>query len=249
MAIKNASTPSDEAPVLPTSKPENSAEEFLEKHGKKTVALVILFVIAVGISFFMQAKQKILLKESGEKFASAQTTEELKSVITDYPNSTAAGNAQLLLADRQLTNGEIEEAKISLTKFVREQEDHPIYFNGLFALGTVHEKMGDLDTAKEIYQKIIAAGEEASTAAAAALRVADILHGQDDLEEALKAYDKIGPKFPGNVFMEENGVIDSRKADVNQSIVLRDNPPPAPEPPAEPAPPADPAPAEKPCSC
>ena len=252
MAIKNASKPSDEAPVLPTSKPENSAEEFLEKHGKKTILLVILIIIGVAVSFFNQAKQETYLKESGEKFASAQTTDELNAVIDDYPGSAAAGNAMLLLADRNLTKGEVEEAKINLTKFVREQKDTPLYFNGLFALGTVEERLGKPDEAKKIYQEIIAAGEQATTAAVAALRVADIIHEQGDLEGALNAYDAIAIKFPGNVFIEENGVIDNRKADINQSIILRDNPPPAPEPPAEPAPPAEktdpaapPTPAEK----
>ena len=155
MAIKNASTPSDEAPVLPPSKPENSVEEFMEKHGKKTALLVILLVIAAGVGFFMKAQQKTYLMESGESFAAAQTTEELKAVIREYPKSAAAGNAQLLLADRQLTNGETEEAKISLTQFVKEQKDTPVYFNGLFALGTVHEKLGNLGEAKKIYQEII----------------------------------------------------------------------------------------------
>jgi predicted negative regulator of RcsB-dependent stress response len=239
MAIKNASKPSDEAPVLPTSKPENSAEEFLEKHGKKTILLVILIIIGVAVSFFNQAKQETYLKESGEKFASAQTTDELNAVIDHYPGSAAAGNAMLLLADRNLTKGEVEEAKINLTKFVREQKDTPLYFNGLFALGTVEERLGKPDEAKKIYQEIIAAGEQATTAAVAALRVADIIHEQGDLEGALKAYDAIAIKFPGNVFIEENGVIDNRKADINQSIILRDNPPPAPEPPAEPAAPAE----------
>ena len=211
----------------------------MEKHGKKTALLVILLVIAAGVGFFMKAQQKTYLMESGESFAAAQTTEELKAVIREYPKSAAAGNAQLLLADRQLTNGETEEAKISLTQFVKEQKDTPVYFNGLFALGTVHEKLGNLGEAKKIYQEIIDTGEKANTAAAAALRVADIIHGQGDLEGALKAYDTIAKKFPGNVFIEENGVIDSRKANVNQSIVLRDNPPPAPEPPAEPVTPAE----------
>ncbi|MCP4849489.1 MAG: tetratricopeptide repeat protein [Verrucomicrobiaceae bacterium] len=246
MATKKASTPSDEAPVLPPPQPENSVEEFLEKHGKKTGLLVILLVIAAAVGFFMKAQQKTYLKESGESFASAQTTEELRAVINEYPKSVAAGNAQLLLADRQLTNGQIEEAKISLTQFVKDQKDTPLYFNGLFALGTVHEKLGDLDAAKKTYQEIINAGDKASTAAAAALRMADIIHGKGDLEDALKAYDTVAQKFPGNVFMEENGVIDSRKADANQSITLRDNPPPAPEPKPKPEPPAKPAaPAEK----
>ncbi|MCH2060455.1 MAG: tetratricopeptide repeat protein [Verrucomicrobiales bacterium] len=247
MATENESPQNDEAPALPQVKPGSSTEDFLEKHGKKTILLVILAVIGIGISFFMKAKNQTYLKESGEKFTSAQTSDDLESVIKDYPGSLAAGNAMLILADRKLSTNNVDEAKGYLTSFVKEQKEAPLYYNGLFALGTVEERLGNGDAAKKIYGEIVAAKDQASTAAAAALRLADMTYEEGDLEGALNAYQAIAKDFPGNVFLQENGVIDSRRTDVNQSIVLRDNPPPTPEPPAEtPTPEAPAPPTEKP---
>ncbi|MFP6874520.1 MAG: tetratricopeptide repeat protein [Verrucomicrobiales bacterium] len=244
MARKNASQNPDLAPVLPDSKPETSVEEFLEKHGKKTILLVSLIIAAIGISFFLNAKTKARLRESGEKFVSAQETGELEAVVEDYPGSPAAGNALLFLADRQLTNGKPEEAKITLTKFVKEHNSDPVYYNGVFALATVNEKLGKHDAARKRYQEIIDAGEKASTGAAAALRLADLMQENGDLEGALAAYKNIAPDYPGSVFIEENGIVDARIASINQTIALRDNPAPAPEPaPAVPDAPKEPAPA------
>ena len=180
MSIKNASQNPDQTPVLPGSKPETSVEEFLEKHGKKTILLVILIIAAIGISFFRKANTKQYLTESGEKLVAAQTTEELEAVVKDYPDSPAAGNALLLLADRQLTKGNPEEAKNTLSKFVEEHNTSPVYYNGVFALGTVYEKLGKPKEAKKKYQEIIVAGEKASTAAAAALRLADLIQDEGD---------------------------------------------------------------------
>ena len=42
MATENESPQNDEAPALPQVKPGSSTEDFLEKHGKKTILLVIL---------------------------------------------------------------------------------------------------------------------------------------------------------------------------------------------------------------
>ena len=185
MAIKNASQNPDQTPVLPDSKPENSVEEFLEKHGKKTILLVILIIAAIGISFFLKANSKQYLKESGEKFVAAETTEELEAVVEDYPDSPAAGNALLLLADRQRTKGNWEEAKNILVKFVKEHSTTPVYYNGVFALGTIYEKLGKPKEAEKKYEEIISAGEKANTGAAAALRLADLIQDQGDLEGAL----------------------------------------------------------------
>ena len=247
MATKNASPKNDEAPVLPKVKTENSIEDFLEKHGKKTMILILLAVIGVGVGFFMKARNQAYLKESGEKFTSAQTTAELEAVINDYPGSAASGNAMLILADRKLSTNNIADAQSYLKSFVEEQKDNPLYYNGLFALGTVEERLGNKDAATKIYRDIVAAKDKASTAAAAALRLADITYENGDLDAALSAYQALAKDFPGNVFIQENGVIDSRQTDVKESIVLRDNPPPAPEPPAEkPAPEAPASPTEKP---
>jgi predicted negative regulator of RcsB-dependent stress response len=244
MSIKNASQNPDQTPVLPGSKPETSAEEFLEKHGKKIILLAILIIAAIGISFFRKANTKKYLQESGEKLVAAQTTEELEAVVTDYPDSPAAGNALLLLADRQLTNGNPGKAKDTLSKFVKAHSTSPVYYNGVFALGTVYEKLGQPNEATKQYQEIIGAGEKASTGAAAALRLADLIQDKGDLEGALAAYNEIAKNYPGSVFIEENGIVEERIASVDQAIILRDNPPPAPEPAAvAPTPPKEPAPA------
>lgn len=248
MAHQHDTTPaSDEMPQLAQSAPSDGLEKFLDKNGLKIGFLLILIVIAIGIAFYMKAKNSESRREAGEAFTTAASieknkpkTDALEIVAEQYSGTVAGGNALLALADLKLEAKLDKEAHTLLQRFVDEQKTSPFYYNGVFALATTAEKLDDLAAAKEGYQQVMAAGEPAITGAAAAMRLGDLLQKEGNLEKAREIYEQLPRDYPGSPFVFET---EQRIKRVDQNLILRDHPAPAPEP-ATPTP--APAPTPKP---
>lgn len=221
----------DQAPKLVGELPTNNFEEFLESHGKKTAAIIIASVLAVGLYYFFKSKAESSRVKEAEAFVSATTVDDLKAVAEKYAGKVAGGNALLILADRQLDLDKPAEAKATLEKFVAGHSDDPLYHNGVFALACVEEELGNLDAALSQFQKVADAG--AAPSAAAALRAGDVLLQQGEFEKAKTVYEGLAPKFPSSPFI---AAAEERVALAERKIILRDNPPPPPEPEPEPEP-------------
>jgi predicted negative regulator of RcsB-dependent stress response len=148
-------SPSDQAPSTdPTQVPvakiehDNSAlEEFVEQHKSKLIlgslAALVIIIGYLALSY---------MKESGASKAAAALTgaesvEDLRKVVTDFPNSVVAGSAELLIADKLQEEGKADESYTALEAFVNSRKEHPLYYKGLSDLGLKEHMKGKLDDA------------------------------------------------------------------------------------------------------
>ncbi len=236
MATKEST---DGPPVQQTVHHDHTGfEELFEKHGKKIIIGVCVLLIAVSAIFIMNALGKEKAKEAARAFTSAGTKGEFEAVMKNYPGSTAAGNALLMLADRlQVTGDEegLKDAKTKLIQFVTDFKKHPRYYQGVLSLGVVYESLGEISEASAKYKEVAAAGDKTELAPLAIMRQAELAVAAGSLKEANDLLGNIARQFPGTPFFDQ---IEARIKTLEQKILLAENPPPEPEP--EPEPKVDP---------
>lgn len=192
---------SKETPPLqpPTIELDTSTpmERFLEANIKK---LVILFVlIAVGAVAYgvmrMAARSKAVA--AGEAFAAAKTVEDCDLVVSEYPGSTSAGNALLLKADLLWAQNKKDSSVAALREFTSKFGSHPLLAEGLLALGSKLEAIGDKAGAKSTFERVLSEFSKSDSAAVAQLRIGDLLWTDGKEAEAKAAYEAVSTKGDG----------------------------------------------------
>ena len=166
-------------------------ETFLEHHFKKL--LLGLLVTGVGVGGWLvmrqQSAQKLLLQ--AEAFTGSETLDDYKKVIANYPGSTAAGSAQLMIANLLAQNNDTAGALEELKKFTASHPKHPMMDQAAFRIAVLTaEKEGAAADAGP-YDTFINQFPDSPLRPLAQMRKADALVAAGKREEALAVYDAI----------------------------------------------------------
>ena len=216
----------------------NPLEAFLEKNWKTLSCVILALIIIIGFLFFSKALKQIKLQEDGEALVSASLSNDspitkLDKISKDKEKTITGGNALLLLANKHLENTppDLDGAKVALTKFTNSfTTDSPLYYDGLFALATLHEELGNNKKAANLYREINK--PENSASPASAIRLADLLYKEGKYVDASAAYVEAGITSSfASVFSK---IARSKLSSTKEKIALTKNPPPSPEPEPEP---------------
>ena len=211
----------------------NPLEAFLEKNWKTLSCVILALIIIIGFLFFSKALKQIKLQEDGEALVSASLSNDspitkLDKISKDKEKTITGGNALLLLANKHLENTppDLDGAKVALTKFTDSFTDSPLYYDGLFALATLHEELGNNKKAADLYREINTPKNSASPASA--IRLADLLYKEGKYVDASAAYVEAGITSSfASVFSK---IARSKLSSTKEKIALTKNPPPSPEP-------------------
>lgn len=211
----------------------NPLEAFLEKNWKTLSCVILALIIIIGFLFFSKALKQIKLQEDGEALVSASLSNDspitkLDKISKDKEKTITGGNALLLLANKHLENTppDLDGAKVALTKFTDSFKDSPLYYDGLFALATLHEELGNNKKAADFYREINTPKNSASPASA--IRLADLLYKEGKYVDASEAYVEAGITSSfASVFSK---IARSKLSSTKEKIALTKNPPPSPEP-------------------
>ncbi|MBT7982256.1 MAG: tetratricopeptide repeat protein, partial [Akkermansiaceae bacterium] len=175
----------------------NPLEAFFEKNWKTLTCVILALIIILGFIFFSKALKQTNLQKDGEELVSASLSNDspitqLDKISKDKEKTITGGNALLLLANKHLENipPNLEGAKTALTQFTSLYKDSPLYNDGLFALATLHEELGDSEKAEELYREINKPDNSASPASA--IRLADLLYKEGKYNDASDAYVSAG---------------------------------------------------------
>ena len=208
----------------------NSLEVFFEKNWKTLSCIIIALILILGFFFFSKALQQSKLQNNGEELVSASLSTDspitkLEKIATEKEGTITGGNALLLIANKHLDNNppNLEKAKTTLQRFSSNYKDSPLYYDGLFALATLHEELGNNVEAITIYKEIIGN----STSPASEIRLADSLYKDGKYQEAKNAYGEIR----SSVFSR---IASLKLSSTTEKIAVTENPPPEPEPEPEP---------------
>lgn len=266
--------PDPNVPIHPDTVPVpgeagSQAIELLDRHRNTVMIVAVVAVLAICASLVLRELNRQKRSEAAQAFSTAageRSIEKLDAVVTDYEGSASAGNALLTKAEVQLDQDKFEDAKTTLLTFVDKYGNHPRHAQGLYALGNLSQRTGDLEAAADYYDRALAADSAGDMGPLMLIRKGDLALAQADslraagkteeaeakVEEALQQYEEsiTRPEFRSSPYIE---IAEQRLdlAKVGDVPVVPAPPEPEPEPEPAPAPaetnpaPAKPA-AEKP---
>jgi TolA-binding protein len=127
---------------------------FWERFKKPITAALLIGLLAVivftGYRFYLDRRAAA----ASALLASAKSAQEYQHVITDYPNTAAAADAYLLLAEAQRNEKKFAEANTTLQTFIAKYPQHEFVSTARMAMAANLESLGKTDEALVMYQQI-----------------------------------------------------------------------------------------------
>lgn len=133
----------------------SKAEIFFEKNLKLLILALLLTIVAAAVFVIMRQLSTAKAQEAGNALVAAESPEALRKVTADYPNSTSALSAQMILAEQLWKEGKEEEALQAYRSLETSGEDHPAVADARFALATIERSKGNLKEAEELFEKTL----------------------------------------------------------------------------------------------
>src|SRR4029453_219635 len=127
---------------------------FFERFKKEIMTVVIVALLAViaftGYRYYSDRRAAA----ASASLARAKTSQEYQQVIDRYPNSAAAADAYLLLAEALRSEKKFAEANTTLQAFVAKFPQHEFVSTPRMAMAANLESMGKSDEALAAYQQV-----------------------------------------------------------------------------------------------
>jgi TolA-binding protein len=164
---------------------------FWERFKREIIAALIVLLIALfgftGYRFYSDrraATASVLL-------ASAKGAQEYEQVIARYPNTPAAADAYLLLAQAQRSERKFAEANATLQAFITKNPNHEFVSTARMAMAANLESMGKSDEALAMYQQIASSYPNSFNAPLALLSQVYLLKAKNRDDEARRICETI----------------------------------------------------------
>ena len=167
----------------------NSAETIKPYQNMLFAALVVIVIAVAGYTWWSResARQTTQAWDALNSVLEGGNVTKLAQVIEDYPNTTVADMAAVVLADYRLGAGcdqlftnkataqdDLNRAT-SLYELVRQESRLPsLQERATFGLARVKEANGDLERAEQLYDEVATKWPDGAFAAEASRRVADL---------------------------------------------------------------------------
>jgi TolA-binding protein len=197
-------------PSTPTADTGFDPLVFWIQHQSKILLLLGLFAVALGgyaISEFVHNKRTAAAQAM---LAGAKSADDYRKVISEYTGSMPAGDAYLLLADKQRAEGKVDESSATLHTFIDKYPSHPLISGAWTSLATNLEQQGKVDEALSTYQKVTTNFANTFSAPLALLGQARLLAQKGKTEDARRIYEQVMAQYQDN-FAAQQASMELRK--------------------------------------
>jgi predicted negative regulator of RcsB-dependent stress response len=202
MSETSTSTPISGTPLDELTQ-RSTSEEFLAKHQVKLIALAsLLIVLALGLLVQREIK-KSKEEAAGALLVSSKEASDLEDITADFAETTAAGSAKLLLADKQWQDGKQDDAVATLRGLIDSAEAHPARANAQASLAAKLLQQGKTADAEALYKELTEDSSAGYLAAYAWITLGDMAVKKGDLEAAEKAYTTVEKDFSKSSYSQE----------------------------------------------
>jgi tetratricopeptide (TPR) repeat protein len=194
-------------PTVPSPSRDAALETrfFWEKYktGIVTILLLALFGIVGfgGYRFYSERRDAAASALLGR----AKTAQDYEQVISRCPNTPAAADAYLLLAETERNEKKFPEANATLQTFINQYPTHELVTNAWMAMAANYESMGKTDEALATYQKAAASYPSNFNAPLALLSQVHLLKAKNKTEEARLVCEKILTDYRESYWANEAG--------------------------------------------
>jgi len=164
---------------------------FWERFKTEIIAALIIVVLAIigfgAYRFYIDRNAAA----ASALLASAKSADAYQQVIADYPNTPAAADAYLLLAEAQRKEKKFTEANATLQVFIDKNLNHELVSTAKMAMAANLELMGKNDEALSMYQQIASTYPNSFNAPLALLSQVYLLKSRNQTEEARRVCETI----------------------------------------------------------
>ncbi|MES2983484.1 MAG: tetratricopeptide repeat protein [Verrucomicrobiota bacterium] len=199
MSEPTTSTPISGTSLADIEKAQPAAEQFLDKHQMKLVALVVLLILVALVYVVQRELKQGEEKTAGALLVSKTETADLEGIAKNFEGTAAAGSSKILLAEKQWEADKKDEAIATLRGFVDSAEAHPARASALASLAAKLLTQGKTSDAEKILTELTEDSDAGYLAAYAWITLGDIAVEKDDLEAAEKAYAKVEKDYSENI--------------------------------------------------
>ena len=163
----------------------------------------ILVIIVLGILASNHSS-----RISSETLLSSATNEAgWREILAKYPNSTAGGDAMLLLAASLRDAGKLEESDTLYSRFSESFGRSPIAPSGLLGRASNARMADKSESAISSYQQGAAAYPQSYAAPFALFSQARLVAQQGKTEEVQRILQALGSQYPGSASAQAAGVV------------------------------------------
>lgn len=168
---------------------------FWERFKTEIIAALIIVVLAiVGFGAYRFYSDRRAASASA-LLASAKSADAYQQVIANYPNTPAAVDAYLLLAEAQRKEKKFMEANRTLQVFIDKNPNHELVSTAKMAMAANLESMGKNDEALSMYQQIASTYPNSFNAPLALLSQVYLLKSKNQTEEARRVCEAILTRY------------------------------------------------------
>jgi TolA-binding protein len=168
---------------------------FWERFKTEIIAALIIVVLAIvgfGAYRFYSDRREA---SASALLAGAKSADVYQQVIADYPNTPAAADAYILLAEAQRKEKKFTEANTTLQVFIDKNPNHELVSTAKMAMAANLESMGKNDEALSIYQQIASIYPNSFNAPLALLSQVYLLKSKNQTEEARRVCETILTRY------------------------------------------------------
>jgi len=209
---------------MPTAPPPSrdvalETRVFWERFKKQITAALIVILLGViaftGYRFYSDRRAAA----ASALLASAKTAQEYQQLIERFPNTPAAADGYLLLAEAQRRDKRFAEANATLQTFITKYPQHELVSTARMATAANLESMGKTDEALAMYQQIASAYPNSFTAPVALLSQVYILKAKNRNDDARRICETVLTQYRTSFWAGEA---------MQQLRLLKPSSPPAP---------------------
>ena len=193
---------------MPTATPPSrdvalETRVFWERFKKEIAAALLILLLGViafaGYRFYTDRR----VAAASALLAIAKTAQEYQQVIDGYPNTAAAADAYILLAEAQRKEKKFAEANTTLQTFIAKFPQHDLVSTARMAMAGNLESMGKTDEALAMYQQVASANPNGFNAPVALLSQVYILKAKNRNDDARRICENIMTQYGTSVWAGE----------------------------------------------
>lgn len=188
--------PSVLKPALDPALEFSESDLFWQEHWRKFVwALVglVALILAVGA---WKLRTATTLSSAEAQYSTASNPDAWRELLSSYPATVPAGNAQIRLAEALRGAGDFAGAAAELESFLSAQPEHPLAGAAWLTLGELRQIQGNTSAALEAYRTTSSKHKDSYAAPLALLAEATLLRNQGSEGEARAVLQSIGSLHP-----------------------------------------------------
>jgi predicted negative regulator of RcsB-dependent stress response len=201
-----AEDPSDTPrPLAEISHGPSAFEAFLDRNQKGMIVLGIGLVAATAGWIVVRGVKDSAEKSAGAVLSKADDLPALQDMVKEFPDTAAAGSAQLVIAAKQWDNNDQDASIETLRSFIATNAGHPAIPSARASLASRLMQQGKSEEATTLFRELADAPEARFIAPYALVSLGDIAKAAGKLDEAEQAYQRVESDFKGSRFSDLAG--------------------------------------------